>query len=221
MLFCDKCKVSIGGNRHSCPLCQSALLGSPEDKDEIFPVIPSNRQRYQLLIRTMIFASVAIVVISVTLNILLQGQRLWSLFVVAAVACMWVSLFSAIHRRHNIPKNIIWQVVILSLIAVAWDFLTHWRGWSIHYVIPAICVSAMAAVSGCALFMKLRIEEYMIYLILDGLLGLVPLVFLLMGWLQITYPSVICVAVSLLSLSALFSFAGDALKCEIKKRLHL
>jgi hypothetical protein len=145
----------------------------------------------------------------------------WWLFVAAAVGCMWISLSSAIRRRHNIPKNILWQVVILSLIAVAWDFLTHWRGWSIEYAIPAVCVFAMAAVSGCALFMKQRLEEFMIYLILDGLLGLAPLIFLLLGWLRVIYPSVICVSVSILSLAALFSFAPDELKTELKKRLHL
>ncbi len=79
----------------------------------------------------------------------------------------------------------------------------------------------MAAVSGCALFMKQRLEEFMIYLILDGLLGLAPLIFLLLGWLRVIYPSVICVSVSILSLAALFSFAPDELKTELKKRLHL
>lgn len=221
MQYCDKCKVSVEGLRNECPLCQGALSGEGKEEDEAFPLIPSNRRRYHLLVRTMVFASIAVVVISGAVNLLFPVGRWWWLFVAAAVGCMWISLSSAIRRRHNIPKNILWQVVILSLIAVAWDFLTHWRGWSIEYAIPAVCVFAMAAVSGCALFMKQRLEEFMIYLILDGLLGLAPLIFLLLGWLRVIYPSVICVSVSILSLAALFSFAPDELKTELKKRLHL
>lgn len=221
MLYCKKCNVSIDGARLQCPLCQDILSGTPEQDGEIFPKLPTNREKYQFIMRTMIFASITIVVISVALNFLFPANGWWSVFVTAAIGCMWVSLSSAIRRRHNIPKNILWQVVILSALAVGWDIFTGWYGWSVDYAIPAVCVFAMVAVCGFAVFMKLRIEEFLIYLILDGLLGFVPLIFLLIGQLRVLYPSVICVAVSLISFAALCSFAWDELTSEVKKRLHL
>lgn len=221
MQYCDKCKVYIDGDRKQCPLCQVIFTDHGDPAAEVFPLIPSNRHRFHLLVRSMAFASSAVVVLSVVLNVLLTPHLLWSVFIAAAAACMWISLASAIRRRHNIPKNILWQVILLSAIAVGWDFFTRWHGWSISYVIPAICVFAMAAGAGCAVFMKLRMDEYMIYLILDALLGIIPLLFLLLGWLEVIYPSVICVAVSVLSFCALFSFAGDEFRWELRKRLHL
>ena len=56
---------------------------------------------------------------------------------------------------------------------------------------------------------------------IDALFGIVPLLFLLLGWLRVFYPSVICVAVSLLSLCALLLFEGERMRMEVKKRLHL
>lgn len=221
MRYCDKCKAYIGGSAQCCPLCQASLSGAADSAGEVFPRIPTNRRRYTMVIRSMAFASAVVVVVSVALNILLTPSVFWSAFVTAGVGCMWVSLASAIRRRHNIPKSILWQVVILSLTGVLWDLLTGWRGWSINYAVPAICVFAMASVSGFAVFTHLAIEEYMIYLILDGLLGLVPLLFLLLGWLRVLYPAVICIAVSVLSFSALCAFAWDPLRTEIRKRLHL
>lgn len=221
MQYCDKCKAYIDGERRECPLCQGSLTGSGDNSGEIFPLIPSGSRRFHLLKRSLIFASGAVVVLSAAVNFLVTPKLFWWVLVAAAVVCMWVSLSSAIRRRHNIPKNIIWQVVIVSALAVGWDYFTHWRGWSLDYVVPAICVLAMAAVSGFAVYMRLHFEEFMIYLILDGLLGILPLFALLTGNLGVIYPSVICIAISLLSFCALFSFAGDALKTEIKKRLHL
>ena len=100
---------------------------------------------------------------------------------------MWVCLYSVIRRRNNIPKNIIWLVFWLSLIAVLWDLFTGRRGWSIDYVIPAICVLAMIAMAAIAIVLRLRIEEYMIYVLLDGLFGIVPLLFLTLGSVSYTH----------------------------------
>lgn len=220
MQYCEKCKVHTGGNRENCPLCQGVLRGEPTE--EIFPDIPTAFSQYHFAIRTMIFVSIAAVVLSVAVNFMFPyGGKWWSVFVVVAVACMWLSLSSAIVRRHNIPKNIMWQVCIVSALAVFWDWFTHWHGWSIDYIIPLVCVLAMIAITVISKVMKIPMEEYMIYLILDGLFGIIPLLFLFLGWVNIVYPSVICVAVSILSFAALFSFRGENLQSEVKKRLHL
>ena len=60
------------------------------------------------------------------------------------------SLAFALHKWRNIPKNMIYQVVILSLLAVVWDRFTGWHGWSLDYVIPILCVTAMVSMSAIA-----------------------------------------------------------------------
>ena len=159
MQYCEKCKVHVRGLHANCPLCQGPLTGEGETPNSVFPAHTYQAPRYHLLIRSMIFASIAAIVVCAT------------------VACMWVCLYSVIRRRNNIPKNIIWLVFWLSLIAVLWDLFTGRRGWSIDYVIPAICVLAMIAMAAIAIVLRLRIEEYMIYVLLDGLFGIVPLLF--------------------------------------------
>ena len=66
-----------------------------------------------------------------------------------------------------------------------------------------------------------NIRDYLIYFALDGLFGIVPIIFFLTGCLNVLYPSLICVAVSVISLAALAVFAGENMLAELKRRLHL
>lgn len=158
MQYCEKCKVHVRGLHANCPLCQGPLTGEGETPNSVFPAHTYQAPRYHLLIRSMIFASIAAIVVCATVNILLGGRRWW-LFIAAAVACMWVCLYSVIRRRNNIPKNIIWLVFWLSLIAVLWDLFTGRRGWSIDYVIPAICVLAMIAMAAIAIVLRCALKN--------------------------------------------------------------
>lgn len=221
MQYCDKCHMKIAGSRKRCPLCQGRLSGTGDDAAEIFPLPEKKSPKYQFVMRCLLFSTLALVILSIAVNAMFPTGSWWSLFVAAAVACFWLCLSSILRRRANLSKNIIWMVFWISLLAVLWDLFTGWHSWSLDYVIPIVCVLAMAAMFALGRAMRLQIEEYMIYLILDGLFGIVPLLFLLLGWVEVTYASISCVAVSALSLCALFAFQGEQLISEIKKRLHL
>ena len=192
MQYCEACKVYIRGERRHCPLCQGPLSGGGDEREEPFPL----------------------------LAMLWQGGP-WSLYVLAGLGSMWLSLGIALNKRGSPTKGLLWQVAILSSLAALWDLCTGWHGWSLDYVVPTLCVFAMLAMALLAKLLHLRVEDYMIYLVIDALFGIVPLLFLLLGWLRVFYPSVICVAVSLLSLCALLLFEGERMRMEVKKGLHL
>ena len=140
---------------------------------------------------------------------------------VAGLLCLWGSLWVVFRKRRNIPKTILYQVLVLSLGAVLWDLLTHWRGWSLSYAIPALCTSAMLSMAIVAKVLRLRVEDYLIYLILDGLFALVPLIFYLCGLSGSLLATIICLAVSIISISFLLLFEGGNLLSELRRRLHL
>ena len=146
-------------------------------------------------------------VVSVAVNLLLPQSGLWSLFVLAGIGCLWISLAIAIRKRHNIPKNMLYQVVVISGLSALWDWLTGWRGWSIDYVIPIVCVCAMAALGILSRVMKWQISDLLVYFCLDGVFGIVPIIFYITGCLHVPYPSIVCVAVSVISLAAILLFA--------------
>lgn len=221
MLHCEKCGVDIAGRRRYCPLCQNELNPGEEASEETFPLVPTVYRRHHFLFCLLIFVSIAVVVVSVAVNLMLPQSGAWSAFVVGGFVCLWLSLTLAIRKRKNIPKNMLNQTVFLSAVCVCWDFGTGWHGWSLDYVVPILCMAAMAAMGILAKVLGWDVDNLLIYVCIDAVFGIVPIVFFLAGWLRVPYPSVICAALSLISLAALAVFRSASIWAELKRRLHL
>ena len=174
MKRCEKCGVEVTGNRLRCPLCQGTLLQTTGETREIFPVVPTLYRQYHLLFRLLIFASVAVGVVAVAVNLLLPESGAWSVFVAGGIICVWLSLALAVRKRKNIPKGMLYQVALLSIICMIWDFATGWNGWSIDYVLPILCVAAMAALAVLSRVFNWETENQMIYFCIDAIFGIVP-----------------------------------------------
>lgn len=134
---------------------------------------------------------------------------------------MWIGLFSLISGKYHMPRKIVQQVAIVSILAIFWDWKIGWKGWSLDFVIPIACMGAMITIYVIAKIMKLSINDYITYALIDGLFGIVPLLFMLLGWTNVIYPTVICVALSIIFLSALFIFHGKDIIEELNKRMHI
>ncbi|MDF2542833.1 MAG: putative rane protein [Herbinix sp.] len=220
MILCEHCKVSIKGNQSQCPLCGGILQGKAKDED-VFPPIPTIYQEFNIFIRVIILISIAVMAICFAINVIFTSESRWSFLVAGAVLCMWVSLFFIIRKKNNIPKTIVWQVGLISVLTVIWDYSMGWHGWSIDYVIPSIYVVAMLVMAIAAKILKISVRDYIVYILVDGLFGFIPVIFLLFGGLSVKYPSVICVSVSVISLSALLLFEGENIKAELNKIMHI
>ena len=221
MQLCEHCRINIKGDHHICPLCGGPVQGEGNPSEEVFPYIPTIYQEFNIFIRIIILVSVVAVVISVAVNVIFTRESRWSLLVAAAIASMWISLFLLIRKKNNIPKTIIWQVGLISVLSFLWDRSMGFIGWSIDYVIPSVWVIAMIVMAIGAKLLKIGVRDLIVYLFVDAIFGFVPLIFMLFGWLKVTYPSVICVAASVISLSTLILFEGDNMKTELNKRMHI
>lgn len=221
MKTCEKCAVSVSGSFEKCPLCRHTLVGENQNKFETFPFIPLVKHKHSLLFRLVQLGSAAAVIISFIINWMFPESGFWSVFVIAGVACLWLSLMIAIRKRHNILKNLSYQVTVISILSVLWDIFTGWHGWSVDFVIPIAFVSAMSATAILAHIFKIQTETYIIYSFLLILYGIIPAAFVLSGLSTVVYPSLICVACSLFMFAALLIFEGRNMIEELKRRLHL
>lgn len=220
MARCEQCKVNIEDDKNRCPLCGSVISNQSKGED-IFPFIPTIYEEFNLFIRILIFISIVIAVLSMSINLIFTKDGRWYLLVIAALLCFWISFIFIIKKKDNIPKTIVWQVVIITTLAVIWDYSMGYKGWSINYILPSICTVAMVLMALASKILKLYVGDYIVYLLIDGLFGLIPIVFLLIGDLDVTFPSIICVAGSVISISALMIFKGGEMKEELNKRMHV
>lgn len=223
MQYCNHCNVKIKDNRDKCVLCGNTLPineGDCGNEQNTFPTIPPFYAS-NIALKIMIFISIAAVVVSFAINMIFPSSINWPLLFLFGLLSVWIGLYVILKKRYHIPKKIIMQTIIISILSVFWDWRTGWRGWSTTYVIPIIIVSAMILMYITAKILKLSSRDYITYSLIDGFFGLVPLLFILFDWVNVKYPSIVSIAVSIISIAAIFIFQGEEIRNELDKRMHI
>lgn len=220
MYYCKQCGFNITGTGKKCPFCQGDLAGEP-DGENVYPEIPLKGWKSTLIIRLFALGTIIAAAICVALNYCRQEYGWWSVFVVAGLLSVWIAVGIAIKKHGNPLKAVLWQVCVGSVLILAWDYWTGFWGWSLDFVIPILYTCSLFAMSLLILFMRLKPQDYLVYLGWNLLLGLIPLFMLFFGGLRVVYPSVICVLVSIVGFAVLILFKGTALRAEVVRRFHL
>lgn len=220
MYYCDHCKLTITNEQAVCPLCQGTIKKLRES-EETFPFIPTIYQKNHMFFRILIMISVVVSVLSVLLDLVIPGKIWWSLFVLAGILCMWISLAIAIFKRRNILQNLLWQVTALSLLAIGWDLCTGWHQWSVNYVFPIICSLCMLLMAIISRVLSLYAEDYMISMLIALIFGVVQIILLLTGVTSVWFPSLLCISLSICTFAGVILFEGKNMYAELKRRFHL
>ena len=173
------------------------------------------------IFRMFTFLCIVAVVASAVLDYLITGDLNWFWFVAAGTMCTWLLVAVAYSKRRNILKNEMWQLLLVTAIAVLWDIFTGWRGWAVDFVFPIGALTVLCSVPLIAKVQRLEREEYLFYFIQAAMAGCVPILLVWTGLVKFTYPSVICGGISFLVLAALFIFDLKDTIREFRKKLRM
>lgn len=221
MLYCKNCRVRLPGKYDRCPLCQRDLTGHAEESGNVFPIISSPKSTHRSILAWLAFASVAASAICAAINLVLPEGGWWFLFVAGGIGSFWITLAVVLKKGKNIPKTILWQVILLSILTYSWDLLTGFHGWSLNYVLPILTTCAMVAIFAIAKARRLDIQDYIFSLILVSVFGLLSFILLILDRISVVIPTAICFASSIIFLASLLSFESKALIAEMQRRFHL
>lgn len=169
------------------------------------------------------FLCIVTIVAAMTIDYIQDSQILHvSLLVSGGVLSMWLSLAMGFSKRHNLLKNAMWQLLILTVGCIIWDAATGWRGWSVDYVLPVVGVVIQISMMIISRIFYRLAKDYMIYFIMAAGYSIVlPLILLLTGAVKMAVPTVICIAFSVILLSALIIFKGKEFREEMEKKFHV
>ena len=144
----------------------------------------------------------------------------FSIFVVMGFICLFVILKIALTKRDSVFKTILWQLVILALIAISWDYFTGWHSWSLSYVLPILCIVGSISISIMAIVLKDYLDEELFYFICIVLIGIIPLIFVFTDIVTIKVPSIISSFLNLVCFFSLLILKYKDVKEELKRRMH-
>lgn len=118
MKYCRHCKVYIREEHDRCILCQNILEEKSDGLvEDVFPDIPPFYESH-LALKIMIFISIVALVLSFGINMIFRSNINWPILFMFAVISIWVGLIIIVQKRYHIPKKIVWQVVIICILAV-------------------------------------------------------------------------------------------------------
>lgn len=185
-----------------------------------YPFIPL-QLRPRLALKILLFISLLAIGSSYLVHATWPSPFPWPHLVVLGVLNLWMYAVIIIRKRRNIAKFFVYHTVLLSLFALAWDASFGWLGWSINYAVPIIMASAMLAMSICGLFVRLDKGDTVLYLALAGILGMLPLLFLLTHWVTVRLPSFLCGVTALMLLLSVLIFRFPLVRAELARRFHI
>lgn len=194
--------------------CEISENVFPEQKN---PMIYPGRQAFQWFS----FAAIALAVLCVALNLMIDPDFLWSPFACGGALCLWVCGAVGYVKRRNILKNLMWQLVIGTVFCILWDWVTGWRGWSVDFVFPIAVLAVLLTMFIVAKRRHLETPEYLIYFIMASVLGLIPAVLYAADIVQVIYPSIMCAVICFLSLMRLLIFRFHDMILELQKKFRM
>ena len=179
------------------------------------------KQESRKLVQIFTFLCIAAAVVCGMINYMTLKTLNWFWFAAAGSFCAWLVVMVAYTKRRNILKNEMWQLLLITVIAVLWDIFTGWRGLSLDFVLPFGAMAVLGSVPVIAKVSRLETEEYLFYLVQAAIAGCVPIILVWTGTVRFPYPSVVCSGISFLVLAGLFIFQKKNTLKEFRKKFRM
>lgn len=222
MKRCSHCQVNVKGDWSECPLChqQLDLVESAEAASSPYPDIPLRFNKKKVF-KWMMLASVVIILGFYTAGFFFPDPLnvwQWSLF---GIVNLWLVVLIIIRKRRNIAKGIVYLIISASLVCAYLDYISGWSAWSTTYAIPLICIFATIAMFFAVRIVRLKVEDYVLYLLTATLLGFMPTTFLFLNWTTWLFPSQLSLLLSTLMFIWITATHGRAIITELQKRAQI
>lgn len=223
MDYCENCKASIKGDWEICPLCQTSMKQeNSEDKKTGTsflndPLLFNRDQAKQTFFRV----SLLLILLYFIAQIFYPFKFFGLEYILFGLFITWTLGIIFVRKRRNLAKVITYYLLLISLATIYFDYLFGWRGWSITFVVPIISMSALLAIFIAMQVINLKVQDYVLYLQLVALFGLIPLLFLIMNWVGHPLPSLLSVILSIIMFIGVLIRYRKLLIRELQKRMHI
>ncbi|MEG0614511.1 MAG: DUF6320 domain-containing protein [Oscillospiraceae bacterium] len=219
MKFCRSCKLSIENNLDRCPLCGNITDKTDDKFNDDYPIVKKSFIS-QIINRAILFLTIAVSIVTIFINLTVSTQYPWSVVAIVGVIYLGITTKFIIEKSHNYGLLSLFHVLLSCAIVAAVDSVFGFAGWSVDYVIPFIIISGSLSISIVSIIKPFKYKEYIVYLLIIAVLGIVPLILYFSGIAKVFWTNAVCVIYSACVVLAMFIFTRRRLNAELKRRLH-
>ena len=195
---------------------------SSQKVEPVFPKPTMPSEQEMKVYKIYSFLCIALVALMLVTDLNFHPKIRWTLFTAGGVATMWIASSIGFFKRYNLLKNLMWQLLIGTIISFIWDALTGWHSWSVDFVLPLMSVGILLAMCVIAKVQKSPVREYLIYEIMAAGYGLIlPGILLFCKGVKRTTLRMFGALACFLFLVGVLLFKGREFKEEMQKNLHV
>ena len=221
MQICQKCNVKIRGRKECCPLCQGRLKEVEGDENPSFPVLEKRKISNITFLKMCTFLFIASEIIFGAINIMTKGEFSFIGPVMLGLFVAWIDVIATMYLRNNLIKVITFEVVVAIVVDFYIDIKTGFHGWSVNWMIPMTLIGLAVATNIIAWVLKLRLDEYILYIVLDFVMALVQIIFIRNGMNTFPWPAVASIITYMILIAALVIFRFRDLKNASEKMFNI
>lgn len=232
MKHCRECNIDIDTNRVTCPFCRD-ILDEVDDKKTIMESYESYKEtpyKNHMVRKIFLFLSLIAVFVCMLVNFLTFNGSYWSLLVVGGIIYLWVLIRFTIMSKQNIALKLLLQAIAIGIILFFIQVENRSVHWLMPYALPFMVVATIFSITLLIFIKIMRYKDYMLYLIMVALIGIIPLILCFVKSTQflfivkeklIIWPSIVCCSYAAFTILGMFVFGERATKQEFIKRFHV
>ncbi len=217
---CYNCNIEILDEAETCPLCQS-VLEQTEELENMYPNVRILLKKLLLFSRIYLFCAIVLEAILFGFNLLTDSQIWWSAITGLGFLYGYVVLRYAILGKAGYRAKVILLSLIAILSAVAIDFVTGYRGWSVDYVMPAGILAVDVIIIGCMIWNRRNWQSYIMWQLLMILFSLFPAMLFILDLEHNAYMAFSPAAVSVAIFLGTMIIGDRRARLELKRRFHI
>ncbi len=221
MQICQKCNVKIRGRKECCPLCQGRLKEVDGDENPSFPVLEKRKISSITFLKMCTFLFITSEIVFEAINIMSKEEHSFIGPVMLGILVAWIDVLATMYLRNNLIKVITFEVIVAIIVDYYIDVKTGFHGWSINWMIPMTLIGLAIATILIAFIEKLRLDEYILYLVFDFLISLTQIYFIRNGKNDFPWPAVASIMSYMILISALVIFRFKDLKNASEKMFNI
>ena len=216
---CEKCNVELDIISNKCPLCNS-VVSDKKNIEGSYPILKpvvSNK----LYKKVLFFIACIISIVVIILNIALTPTIRWSFFVVLQIFLSYYIFSKILSGRIKVIKILLILNLLVCGLSMFWDYYTGFHGWSINYVIPALCISYGIFMIILRFVSYYAFRENSSFIYLNICLEFVPVLLVYLGYANLNVLVYWSLLFGVINLLLLLIFDGSSFKDDIVKKLHI
>ncbi|MBO4456861.1 MAG: hypothetical protein J5802_04010 [Butyrivibrio sp.] len=223
MQYCPKCKIKIRGNKMCCPMCQGSLkeVESAEEVTASFPTLKKKKMSHITIMKMTTFICAVLEIIFITIRIISDKPLPFLGPLGLGILGAWIAVLATIYLRNNILKVITWEAIVLIFAEIYIDKVTGFYGWSIDFFVPLTLMLLGVITFIIALATKLRLDEYIFYLLFDLIMAVMQIIFVTKGYTKNLWPTGISIMLYMILLAGVLIFRFRDLKKASEKMFNM